>query len=199
MEPLTATAAFYCVYINSQGEVWKADVRPGYKEGDDIHAILNCFIGSLYSWEFGTWDHADIQFFCKAVAASSSTNDRAVLCIGRTAYPDISSKAMSKEEAGRIAAKALNLSEDAVTGAVYIGDDPNPVWKVCLFSELGDRGKSRMESFARYYAEVDSVTGEVKNIYKRDNYNDSWQLYLVLQKVYKEVDASWVDTTPSVG
>lgn len=200
-EPLIVTATDYWIYISSRGEVLGDDVRPGYKEGDDIHAILNCFIGSLYSWEFGAWNHADIQFFCKAVASSSSTNDPAVLCIKQTAYPNISADAMSKEEAGRIAAKALNLTEDAVKGAVYIGDDPNPVWKVRLYTELpgGDVVNDRLNSIARYYVEVDSITGEVKNIYQRDNHYDAWHRYIVLQKVFEEVEATWVDTTPSVG
>jgi hypothetical protein len=62
-----------------------------------------------------------------------------------------------------------------------------------------DPNRSRLDSFARYYVEVDSITGEVKNIYKRDNHYDHWYCDIVLQKVIEEVDATWVDNTPSVG
>ena len=117
-------------------------------------------------------------------------------------YPDVSPDAMSKEEAGRIAAKTLSLSEDTFQGAVYIGDNPNNIWKVHLFVEFPDGTYDESDPyarFARYYVEVDSVTGEVKDIYQRVNHYDRWYINLVLQTVIEEVDATWVDTTPSFG
>lgn len=198
---LSVDTATYQVFINSHGEVWDCYASPVVKEGALIETIWGQYDFILGS-NFGGWSQTEIQEFQKIVETSPSLNDPAIPCIKQTTYPDIPQNGMSAEEAGAIAVQAVGLEVSTYMGAVYIGDDPNPIWKVYVLVEFPDGTYDKsapLAHFARYYIEVDSVTGEVKNIYQRDNYYDHWYLNIVLQKVIEEVDSTWVDKTPSVG
>lgn len=200
-EPLTVTAAGYSIYINSKGEVWKDDVRPGVKEGSDIETIRRKFI-TAYGWNISAWRQPELQAFQQAIEQSGSTNDKAVLCLKRTEYPNVSDEAMEPERAADIAAKALVLSDYTFMNAVYIGDSPNPVWKVRLVVKLKDGEKNNSDPYGgpfNYYVEVDSKSGEVKSIYKRDINYAYWYLDIVLHKIIMEVDQTWTDTSKSFG
>lgn len=199
-EPKTVSDAAYYVYIDSNGQVLNINIRPSYKEGDQINPIYDVF-RRIYGNNFGGWETFELQAFQKAVQSSSSINDPAVLCIKQMDYPIVSENAISAEDAKNIAAKALSLDEYTFKGAVYIGDTPNPVWKVRLYTELteGDSIFDGYSGSATYYIEIDSVTREVKNVYQRNNHYDHWYLDIVLQRVVDEVDKTWTDKTLGVG
>jgi hypothetical protein len=89
-------------------------------------------------------------------------------------------------------------------GAVYIGDDPNPVWKVYLFHQITPSGslQDSHDECAEYWVEVDSVAGEVKLVYQRDYYNhmtDHGYEHIVLHKVVEEVDSIWEEAPSPYG
>lgn len=104
----------------------------------------------------------------------------------RTEFPDIAPEAISVHEANGAALEALGLH---VGGTVlinhtnYIGDDPNPIWKVIVNTERDVEGYA---SDWYYLVEVDSVTGEVKTIDEVAGMNSARFEY-VPHSVYKAV------------
>ncbi len=183
------TASDYTVYMNSQGEVFEAIMRPGVQPGVQVDWIQIGF-KDYYGRDFATWDQAVLQAFREAMALAGPPHTPDYLSIMETTYPDIAENAMTAEEAGKTAAKAAGMGEDTYQGAVYIGDDPNPVWKVHLHDTT--------QNITRY-VEVDSVTGEVKSIFTCAQHYDEWYRPLVLQKIFEEVNEAWDPQSISVG
>ena len=200
-EALTVDATTYWIYINSRGEVWGEHIMPGVASGTPFDFIRSRY-ESTFGWDVSKWNQAELREFKAASSLSSSTNDRAVLCINQTEYPDIAANAMKPEQAAQIASKALQLNDYVFESAVYIGDAPNPIWKVVIsvvFPEGSYDATDPFAGYAYYYVEIDSVTGDVKSIYQRPNGYDDWHRNIVLQKTFEAIDATWVDTTPSFG
>jgi len=206
-EPLTLDAAYYTIYIGSEGEVWLAEVTPG--AGKDAYAfqILSRF-QSVYGWKFSLWSQSELRSFQQAAVLAKPTHDehdKGVLGIRQMAYPDISPDAISPQEAITLAAKAVPDADPfddylwANDGVVYLGDDPNPVWKVHLSSS--DQDGSR---YNPYLVEVDSVTGEIKSVsrqYHGADYQSDWiwLSHIILQSIIEEINETWVDTSESFG
>ena len=210
--PLSVETTGYDIYINSQGEVWNTSVRPGITgvQGASAAEIGRKFTEVTSEMEYN-WSQPELQAYREAMVQSSTPNSWIVLCMQRTFYPDISPVAMSREEAGMLAVKALKLNldgqafADALWGGVYIGDDPNPVWKVCLGIEKSECDcdyihPSYIPHNDVYYIEVDSITGEIKNIYEYEPSPTRLCSPIVLQKVLDEINRTWIEEIPpSVG
>ena len=206
-EPRTLDAAYYSIYIGSQGEVWLAEVTPG--AGEDAYAFqITSRFQSMYGWKFSLWSQSELRSFQQTVVLAKPTRDegdKGVLGIRQMVYPDISPDAMSPEDAITLAAKAVpdaDPYDDYLwnnDGVVYLGDNPNPVWKVHLSSS--DQDGSR---YNPYLVEVDSITGEIKSIFRRyygaDYQSDlGWASHIVLQSIIDEINETWVDTSESFG
>ncbi|MCL2867095.1 MAG: hypothetical protein FWF47_04960 [Clostridia bacterium] len=207
-EPLTLEATGYSIFIGSQGEVWLAEISPGVGE-DVLYAfqIVGRF-QSLYGYKFSLWSQAELRALQQAVTTVKPTydgNDKGVLGVMQMAYPDISANAMPPLEAVALAQKAVPDAEpydDYIwnnDGVVYLGDEPNPVWKVHLSSF--DQDGSR---YNPYLVEVDSITGDIKSIRRRyygEDYqsDEGWASPIVLQRIIDAVNETWVDTSESFG
>ena len=112
-----------------------------------------------------------------------------------TSYPDIAGDAISREAARQIAAEYFGVAADACLDSVYIGDAPNPVWKIILgFSD--ESGE-----WVNYTAEVDSITGSVKRSEQLPMYGMHWRP-LFLERVKEEAEIEYqqyLETIPGNG
>ena len=106
----------------------------------------------------------------------------------QTEYPDIPDDAISFDDAYAIAATDLGITDYRVFKKVLIATDTNPVWKFTM-----SRGEDD------YSFEIDCITGEIRTKRLLDNLHRKWWMSMVLWEVSDEVDANWVDDSPSFG
>lgn len=146
-QPLAGTEAAlnareYWVYLNDAGEVL----------GQEQRYFLADAYRNAYGDTYADWPQSALRAFRDALLAQELNVDnmQVILCMQRTDYPDIAADALSRSAACDIAAAYVGASADACTDSVYIGHEPNPVWKVAL--RVGEED---------YTVEVDSVTGEI--------------------------------------
>lgn len=132
----------YWVYLNDAGEVL----------GQEQRYFLTDAYRNAYGDTYADWPQSALRAFREEVLAQepNADNMKEILCMQRTTYPDIAADALTRSAACDIAAAYAGVSADACTDSVYIGHEPNPVWKVAL--RVGE---------ADYTVEVDSLTGEV--------------------------------------
>ena len=103
-----------------------------------------------------------------------------------TEFPDVAPEAISMHDANGAALEALGLHVGGtvlINHTTYIGDEPNPIWKVVVNTERDVEGYS---DDWYYLVEVDSVTGEVKTIDEVAGMH-SFRFEYVPHSVYKNV------------
>lgn len=133
-------------------ELLPSGAAPGLRIGE----LYACY-QKLYGPDMLRWTQAQLRDFqAMAVLTRDQDADPGARCLQATEYPDVPQQAISKETAAENAARALELTEYSFGGAVLLGTDGAPVWKVCLLA--GDR---------YYYAQVDCLTGAVGATYAR--------------------------------
>ena len=154
-------------------------VDEGCVRGMRLQHIYGRFC-ELYGPDPLRWSQAQLQSFQRVASESSSlSEDIGVACMQDTRYPDVPTGAISRDEAARAGAEALGLSDYEATGGVLIADAPNPVWKVCYRTP---------DSW--YNAEVDCMTGEVKETTERGEAL-YWFQDLVLERVIREHEGTF--------
>jgi len=189
-EPNVIYASSYVIYIDSQGQVLNAIAKPGISEDVQVQVdmtpgdILSAY-EKIYNWD-AKWDQHILNAFREDVMRSTYTDSRSYLCLAQTDYPDYPPNAISKQEAHNLAAAQLGLDPAQCNSHVFlIGDSPNPVLKVSMDG--------------KWSFEIDCITGEIKNMRELDNAHKAWWMRMVLWEVSDQVDAEWVDTSPSFG
>jgi hypothetical protein len=183
-EPLVLDAAQYAISINIKGEVWDAYMYPGVAEGASYDVIWNRYRRELS--DFSLWTQKDLRVFKRALEMSSSVDEPMVVFIKQMAYPDIAQNAITREAACEIAVKSLNQTQDAFERAVYIGGEPNPIWRVRLFAYDETRNDAISENYRLLYIEVDSITGEIKGSYEQNMDDDRMGFLIISQRVMEE-------------
>lgn len=169
----------YWVFISDNGEIL----------GDwvyyNLRSAYNDAFGDFY-WE---WGQETLRAYRNDRLQETANPDtkQTLIQLELSSYPDIAPEAISREEAGRLALNALSIDTAEYKGAVYIGAEPNPVWKTVL--RVGN---------ACYTAEVDSITGEILNLQESQSY--SGDIFLESTKeeaapLYQE----YLETVPSYG
>lgn len=189
-QPQTITGGEYWVYLRDDGEILGQAIRPGLSADSSVGDVRDAF-ANYYSKDYPAhvlWDQHVYQEFLAAAKMVKPSNDRAYLCLIQTEYPDIPTEAISFDEACAIAASDLGLTEYRVIKKVLIATDTNPVWKFTM-----SRGEED------YSFEIDCITGEIRTKRLLDNAHRSWWMSMVLWEVSDEVDANWVDNSPSFG
>lgn len=130
----------YWVYINDAFQVLGEETRPGLQADAGILEVRNHY-RSLYSWNPGWWSQEVVQSFQKRALMAKDTWQKAYWALARTTYPDIDPQAVSPQAAEDAALEYLHMTpreyEPRVLrmGAVYIGSDQGPVWKILLQSD----------------------------------------------------------------
>ena len=189
-QPRTLAGGEYWVYLRDDGEILGEAVRPGLSADSSVSDVYDAF-GKLYHEQYPArvmWDQFVYQEFLATAKLVQPSDDRAYLCLMRTEYPDIPENAISCDEAYAIAAADLGLTEYRVFKHVLIATDTNPVWKFTM--QRGDDS---------YSFEIDCMTGEIRTKRLLDNMHRKWWMSLVLWEVSDDVDANWVDNSPSYG
>ncbi|NLO84289.1 MAG: hypothetical protein GX096_02515 [Clostridiales bacterium] len=188
--PFEMSVTGYTVYITNEGVVWSSYVTPGIEEGSSILAIQTAFINEFGQY-YGQWEQGNIIVFTDAAKTADPMYEKSVACFRKSTYPTISPDAISREKACKITAESLDIDEEFIKGAVSIGDDPNPVWKVYIFVTESDFPTARER--IKYFVEIDSITREIKSIYQRPKNNSKWYKQLVLQRIIEDIDATWIE------
>ena len=195
-DPLTIDASAYVIYVDSNGEVLNAKETPGISldvetsvdmRADEILSVYESVYHGAHKW-----DQSILRAFREDVMRSTDTESRAYLCLAQTSYPDYPPNAISKQEARDLMITQLGFDPAQCNTHVFlIGDSPNPVLKVSLYNTSDGRSWS---------CEIDSMTGEVKDIRELDNLHLKWWMRIVLWDVSDQVDEEWVETpSPSAG
>lgn len=177
----------YWVYLNDNGEI--------------LGQVQRYFSDSAYRNTYGdlfeSWPQYALRSYREVVMSQDPTpgNMKTIICMRMTSYPDIDEAAISREAAKQIAAEHFGVSADACLDSVYIGDVPNPVWKIILgfADESGE--------WVNYTAEVDSITGAVKRSQELPMYSLHWRP-LFLERVKEEAETEYqeyLETVPSYG
>ena len=183
-QPKTITGGEYWVYLRDDGEILGQAVRPGLSADSNANDIYHAY-GKIYSsW----WEQSVYQQFIVTIRQMQPTNERSYLCLMQTAYPDIPANAISIEEAYAIAAADLGVTNYRVFNQPLIATDTNPVWKLRFY-----KGNET------YSFEIDCITGEIRTKRLLDILHRKWWMSMVLWEVSDEVDAHWVDDSPSFG
>lgn len=159
----------------------------------------------LYGPNMGSWTQEQLRSFQEmAVLSSDYDYDLGVPCLRNTVYPDIPENAISKARAAQCAAEAMGLSMDGsalenwtLRGAVLIGTDSTPVWKVCI--SVPGSGSTQF-----WYAEVNCMTGRAQRVhqdaegaaspgasYDYGTPQNLWFRDIVLEETIEECDATW--------
>ena len=187
--PLFLGGAEYWVYLRDDGTVLGDHRLSGIADATTVTDVLDSY-RRYYGME-ETWSQETLRSFQKALLLTPDTNAKAYLCLARMTYPDIPASAISREQAYDCAARHLGVNESMPpkTTFTFLGDTPNPVWKV----EIA-RGEEN------WSLDIDCVTGEIKAQQLRDRFHAQWWSSITLWDVFNEVDATWVDDLPpSVG
>ena len=128
---------------------------------DQIYGAFQDVYGVMETWSQETL-RAFVESLKRAEAGGVRIESDYYRFMMETEYPDVPPEAITASRAGDIAMETLRSSlagAAVIRRAVYIGDEPHPVWKVTV---LEDRDAEGYTDFWNYYVEVDSVTGEVK-------------------------------------
>lgn len=185
--PLYLEGAEYWVYLSNDCTVLDAVVRPGLSSASTVSDIMDSY-NRVFGSEL-TWNQHTLRAFQEAAMHATDTSSRAYLCLAQTSYPDIPTDAISKDRAHTLAVASVGFDAKLANSQILlIGDNPNPVWKVLVVQDA-----------SQWYVEIDCITGEIKTIEERDEFHRKWWMRLVLCEISNEVDANWVDHTPSVG
>ena len=174
-DPLTIDASAYVIYVDSNGEVLNAKETPGISLDVETSVDMRADeILSVYESVYHgahKWDQSILRAFREDVMRSTDTESRA--------YLDLMIAQLGFDPA------------QCNTHVFLIGDSPNPVLKVSLYNTSDGRSWS---------CEIDSMTGEVKDIRELDNLHLKWWMRIVLWDVSDQVDEEWVETpSPSAG
>ncbi|MBQ3484883.1 MAG: hypothetical protein IJA77_05205 [Clostridia bacterium] len=198
--PAALTACEYWVYLNDAGEILGSSSHPGAVAGA-LPSQINSAYRSAYGDDEGDWSQEVLRAYREAIILAREDYDtkRTVLWFTLSSYPDIAPGAISKDEAAALAVEAIGNGQAVYQNAVYIGDEPNPVWKVRLY----DTDPDQEDNIVGYAVEVDSITGEIKRIRTYDPYDGAGYFRnMVLEKDKEEADIlfqEYVNTMPSNG
>ncbi len=133
-------------------ETLETGAVPGLRIGE-----LYARCQEVYGPDMLAWSQEQLRSFqAMAVLACDSDADRSIRCLQATEYPDIPENAISEEHAAELAASDLHLADWRFAGAVLLGMEDTPVWKVCLLAD---------DTY--HYAQVDCMTGEIGTAYTR--------------------------------
>lgn len=186
-QPKYLKGAEYWIYLRNDMTVFNEWVRKGLQGNEtvlEIRDIYNRIYPSMH-----TWPEELLRSFRNAAMMASDTNSREYLCLTQTAYPDIPPNAISKEQAFELAAKYLLLKDYRKGHGYFIGDQPNPIWKVSIFVDSESWG-----------VEVDSITGEIKSERRLNGQYGKWWMMMVRWDVLDSVDKNWTENIPpSIG
>lgn len=163
---------------------------------------LNDRYRALYGRDLANWSQEQLRSWQRmAIVTESVSDDLGVFCLRNTYYPDIPVGAISRETAAEIAAQAVGFRDGwTMDGAVIIGTDGDPVWKVCLH---GVQAASLEQTAGYWYAEVNCMTGEVTAAKQRlgigawelPNYSSEpleyWFRDVVLEETIEECEEVW--------
>lgn len=198
--PAALTACEYWVYLNDAGEVLGSDRRPGAVAGA-LPSQINDAYRDAYGSDAADWSQEVLRAYRAAMLTAHEDFDtkRTILWLTLSSYPDIAPEAMSKADAASLALAVLPEGQAVYQNAVYIGDEPNPVWKVRLY----DTDPDQEDDITGYAVEVDSITGEIKCI-RTYSLRDGAGYFrnMVLEKVKEEAEIlfqEYVETMPSNG
>lgn len=178
-------------YTAYPGYFWRVEFLPKTVEGAQIEVELSAdgrqmydyqyFAGAAeadYVWEVGSafqriygpqerWSQETLREYVaclkKAEANGAIMHDLETNMM-RTEYPDIAPEAISASRANSIALEALGLTlgnDVSVLHTAYLGESPNPIWKVTIRAKRNVEG---YDSDWMYLVEVDSITGEIRVI-----------------------------------
>lgn len=156
----------------------------------------------LYGPDMLDWSQEQLRAFREdAILSNDVGGDMGVMCLRATSYPDVPAGAISRETAAKLAAESLTLTEYTYEGAVLIGTEGTPVWKVCLSKQDG--------SF--WYIQVNCMTGEVTSTpyqthaprtpaffcpcYDDEVYDEYWYRDIVLEETIEECEKLWRRTS----
>lgn len=185
-EAASLEASEYAVYLRDDGTVLGDWVHLGAVAGARVDEINDAF-RRVYGSNHGDWSQSVLRAYRDAVLAGERLGfGYAQRLMELTAYPDIAPEAISRERAHELACEALGQSEASAWSATYIGDEPNPVWKVII---------------GTHSAEIDSVTGEVKSTHDFGFEGGMTYWDLALERVREQVQAeedAWIEEN-SVG
>lgn len=177
----------YDIDISATGDVfYRCDIQRGVGEG---HTAQEIYEGMLreYHWNIAQWTQEQLRDYAdelrKAAPGSLYTRDRMFLA---TEYPDIAEDAIPRDQAAVIAFNELGLKASGdcrIEAIMYIGDLPNPSWKVSIYEYnkidgYGDRWL--------HYVEIDSVTGEVKYT-ETERYDSRYHHMYFLHTAYSDL------------
>ncbi|MBQ8201735.1 MAG: hypothetical protein IJZ74_08215 [Clostridia bacterium] len=188
----------------NNGTVYTAE-EAGVVSGMRI-SHLNERYQQLYSLDIADWSQEQLRAWQQlAIVTESPGDDMGIYCLRRTYYPDVPANAITRERAAAFGASALGLAPGyLMDGAVLIGTDDTPVWKVCLYGTKADASDSA-ESY--WYAEVNCLTGEVTAVRQRiegatcempyygNNPVEYWFRDIVLEKTIQECEEDWNRTS----
>lgn len=177
----------YWVYLDDNGEIL----------GQAQRYFTDVAFRNTYGDCFETWPQYALRAFREVEMNDEPTpgNMKTIICMRMTSYPDIAENAISRDAAKQIAATHLGTTVDACLDSVYIGDEPNPVWKIVL--GFNDENAE----WVNYTVEVDSVTGAVKVSQELPMYGMFWRP-LFLERTKEEAEPEYqeyMETVPSYG
>lgn len=161
----------------------------------------------LYGPNMGAWSQAQLRSFQEmAVLSGDYGYDLAVPCLRSTVYPDVPQDAISREQAALYAAQHLGfaaadgavLTPWSLNGAVLIGTEDTPVWKVNLTAE---RKNGEVDV---WLVEVNCMTGRIVRqhqdadgpaspgaSYDYGTPQNLWFREIVLEKTIEECEKTW--------
>ncbi len=190
--PLAGTEAAlyareYWVYLNDNGEIL----------GQVQRYFPDIAYRNAYGDRFESWPQYALRSYREVIMSQAPTPGcmKTIISMRMTTYPDIAAEAIPREKARQIAAEHLGVSADACLDSVYIGDAPNPVWKIILGFE------DESGEWVNYTAEVDSITGAVKRSQQLPMYSLHWRP-LFLERVKEEAETEfqrYLETVPGNG
>lgn len=177
--PSALYAKQYWVFISEDGEIL----------GDWVYYNLRSSYNAAYGDFYWEWSQETLRAYRNDRLQTAATPDtkQTLIQLELSSYPDIAPEAISREEAGRLALEALNIDTAEYWGAVYIGAEPNPVWKTVM----------RVGADC-YTAEVDSITGEILNLQESNSYSGD----IFLERTKEEAEPlyqEYLETVPSYG
>ena len=176
------------------GIVFNSLAEENYNDNDYremwIEEIWNCYC-IMYGGDMSEWEQEELRSFQEAISISLSKDEAAALCIEMSSYPDIDEKAITPEDAFQIAFSEKNLEQCRTISCIYIGAEPNPIWKVQFYDK--EEGKN-------YFVEIDSISGTIKNIIDGTS-KRSWHIDIVTQETIDIVNRMNLpkNTRPSFG
>lgn len=189
-KPLALEDTEYSVYLTDEGKVWNCNISLGISEGVDYMTVYRRF----RQWAkrpVQLWSQAELHAFREALDVCSPSRDKMYLALMKVNYPADTSSAIAQEEAQKIGATALNMSDYTVQSSLYVTAGSNAIWRICYFVTEPQHG-------GQYFsADIDGETGEVICTDQRKDTNLYYDL--VPQSVYDEIEQMETDPSMSVG